>query len=259
MQTRKTRYFALIGILGLLVMPNVVYAEEILITLSSDMNQVIFDGRWTEWTEWKRSSLDTLKFEDDSIFHLRTAHQDEFVYIMINFVTDKNHNRFGDKAVVCFDTKNNKAAVPDNDDYCFVSVMDRMEGMMFQGGAKTFQDGGIRKIPNDENFIAVGAMSDENDRYSDIPHASYEFRIPTSVIDRSSTYGFYVSVFDAHKGHWYSWPENKMTDNSFFIPSPATWGEIVSPDKSLPEFSFAYMVFAVSIMIPLLSRLKFSI
>ena len=52
--------------------------EPILISISSDLDQVIFDGKWTHVNEWKRSSYNHLKFSDGSEIHLRTAHQENF-------------------------------------------------------------------------------------------------------------------------------------------------------------------------------------
>ena len=54
-------------------------AEPIMITVSSTMNKVIFDGKWTYGTEWKQSSLNTISYNDGTLMQLRTAHQENFI------------------------------------------------------------------------------------------------------------------------------------------------------------------------------------
>ena len=94
-------------------------------------------------------------------------------------------------------------------------------------------NGHFQKIPNPEDYIAIGNVSDENDRYSKIPHVSYEFRIPIDVLGRSDNYGFYMAVFEANSNVIYSWPTEVQQNRIFTIPSPSVWGEIISPDKSM--------------------------
>ena len=55
-----------------------------------------------------------------------------------------------------------------------------------------------------------------------------------------------MSVFDADKNILYSWPDNTSAKNS--IASPDTWGDIISPDKSLPELNLPIIVFIISIL-----------
>ena len=43
------------------------YAESMDITQSDVMNKVIFDGKWTYYYEWKRSSLTELSYGGDKI------------------------------------------------------------------------------------------------------------------------------------------------------------------------------------------------
>ena len=72
-----------LSILILLYLPlDVVFGEEILITKSFDINKIIFDGIWTFDTEWKHSSLEQIHTKNGPIY-IRTAHQDEFVYVMV--------------------------------------------------------------------------------------------------------------------------------------------------------------------------------
>ena len=100
------------------------YAEDpILISISSNLDQVIFDGKWTNSNEWKQSSYNRLFFDDRTEIHLRTAHQDNFIYVQINVASDMTINKGSDSAIVCFDTKNDKTIIPQSDDYCFSTTL----------------------------------------------------------------------------------------------------------------------------------------
>ncbi len=93
---------------------------------------------------------------------------------------------------------------------------------------------------NHKDLIAVGGTSDENDRYTPVPHPTYEFRIPIELLERTNTYGIYLQVFDHSNATTYSWPSE--IDSNDYIPSPAKWGIIYSPDKSLPEYDLPILV-----------------
>lgn len=229
------------------------YASElILITISDRMSDVIFDGRWTFKAEWKNSSLETLSYLDKTEIQLRTAHHENFIFVFVDFVSDTHLNKGSDRVLVCFDTKNDKTSKSGSDDYCFMSVLGRNTPMTFQGGSPFALNGYFKKIPNPEGLIGIGAVSDENDRYSKIPHPSYEFRIPTDLVGRSNNYGFYVGVFDSQFNKVYSWPQEIFVDRPFQIPSPSTWGDLVSPDNSLPEFEWQLLVLVSGFIFTLL-------
>lgn len=227
---------------------NVVFAEEpILISVSSNLDKIHFDGKWTDPYEWKQSSYNRLYFDDGTEIHLRTAHQENFIYVQIDVASDIIINKGVDSALLCFDTKNDKTIIPNADDFCFSTVLDGNNSFTYQGSSIPAINGFFKKIPNDKNFIAVGTASDKFDRYNKIPHASYEFKIPLNVIGRSNNYGFYISVFDAHSQNHYSWPYNIEKQSLTSISSPSEWGDLISPDKSLPEFNFSLLL---SLLLP---------
>ena len=89
------------------------HAQSIPITFSPAMNEVVFDGKWTFYTEWKPTSLDTI----EGGIPLRTAHLDDFIYILVDAVPDTSIDNDEDNAVVCFDAKNEKSSKPDSNDY----------------------------------------------------------------------------------------------------------------------------------------------
>ena len=229
--------------------------EPILITSSLSMDKVIFDGKWTFFTEWKDSSLN--EFSNDEIkIILRSAHQDNFIYFYIDTISDFTLNKGLDEAIICLDGQNNKNKILDENDYCFSAILENNEGIVFQGNTET---GNFEKIPNPENFIGLSSISDENNRYNKIPHVSYEFKIPINLIQRSDNYGFYLSVYDADSDVRISWPNNSHIEKSSKITSPNNWGDIVSPDKSLPELNLPLIVLMISILsiILLQSKSKF--
>ncbi len=216
--------------------------ESIPITYSGTMDRVMFDGKWTFEHEWKQSSLNTYLYEDESeTIILRSAHQDDFVYIFIDAVTDESLDNKLDYATICFDSENNKNIILDSDDHCFTSTIGSDTGVILRGD----QNDGFTQIDNHPDFIAVGGMSDQNDRYSGVPHAGYEFRIPTDIIGRYNVYGFSFAVYDDNTKKFYTYPADIITSDGF--SSPAEWGEIYSPDKSLPEFYLAPLVMVLSV------------
>ena len=238
----KAKYLVITIILLISSLQSATATEPILITLSGDMDKVIFDGKWSFYTEWKASSLNTLSYDDGTIIQLRTAHQDNFIYIFADVITDSHFVKGSDTAMVCFDGNDNKTTLPDSDDYCFMVTLDGKKSFAYQGGSTLRFDSNFKKIPNPEDFVGIGSVSDENDRYTKVSHSGYEFRIPTSLVGRSSSYGFYFSTYDTHANKFYSWPEDVKTDKLLQIPSPSLWGHLISPDQSLPEFPWPELI-----------------
>ena len=220
--------------------------EPILISISSSLDKVVFDGKWTDPLEWKQSSYNKLYYEDNSLIHLRTAHQDNFIYVQLNFESDQIIDKGSDNAMICFDTRNDKTDIAQSDDYCFLTIIDVKKPFTYQGNNISSINGYFNEIPNDKNFVAIGTASDKFDRYNKIPHASYEFRIPLDMLGRSDNYGFYVSVYDGNSQNHYSWPYKIKNQNSTSFSSPSQWGDLISPDKSLPEFNSLLMFSLIS-------------
>ena len=233
-------------ILIVFAIPAVSASEPIMITVSSTMDKIIFDGKWTFYTEWKQSSLNTISYNDSTLIQLRSAHQGNFIYILIDEVSKTRFNKHGDMAIICFDKNNSKATTPNENDYCFGNSFDNKNAFTLRGGSPLEETDHYMKIQNPEGLVRISSVSDENDRYTAVPHASYEFRIPTDVVGRSDDYGFYLGVYDKNSDHVYSWPQEISTSAPFKIPSPNNWGEIISPDKSLPEFPWPLFMMVLS-------------
>ncbi len=251
----RTSVFFIIIIITLTPITNIFAQEAIMITKSPKMDQVTFDGIWTHGAEWKVSSLDSIKIAKQGEIYLRTAHQGNFVYVFLDVTIDTHLDKNEDKSVICFDAENDKNEFADSDDFCFIATLGKKIGTTLQGEA-SISSNDFKNIQNPDGFIGMGGISDENDRYSIIPHASYEFRIPTDLIGRSDNYGYYVGVYDDFTKTTYSWPSEIELDE-FVIPSPKLWGEIISPDKSLPEFEWAIIALLPAlILVVFLTKLK---
>lgn len=234
---------------------NAVYGETISTTLRHDAKDTIFDGKWTFTQEWKSTSENIVKFDDDHKLVVRTGHDYENLYVLIDFISDRSIQKFSDRGIVCIDSKMDAGNKPDSDDYCFTVVVGSDRAMIFQGGYILAQNGFLKKIENHPNLIAVGGVSDRHDRYSDIPHTSYEFKIPLEIFGKSDVYGFYVGAFDAKTGKEYSWPSN-IRDPYSLVLTPDQWGQIVSPDKSIPEFNSPILILLSIIIAIFLGRTK---
>ena len=209
--------------------------EQIPITKSGLMDNIIWNGKWSFYEEWKESSLYTLSYDDGTVMQLRTAHEGDFIYVLIDAVSMTHYNQGSDRAIICFDGKNDKNIVADDDDYCFGVALSNNSPFVLQGGSPLAQTDHFVNIAN-PGAIGAAAISDENDHYSSTPHSNYEFRIPIDLLGRSDVYGFYLGVYDSNKEKIYAFPENLTSTSQFGIPSPSKWGEVISPDKSLPEF-----------------------
>lgn len=220
-------------------------ANSIPITISSSMKDVIFDGKWTFTREWKESSQAGF-----SAGTIRVAHFENFIYVMIDATELTKFEKNSDRAMVCFDVKDDKPLIANSDDYCFTTTLGSSTPITLQGGSDLVFNNNFKKILSPDGLISVGGISDDQDRYTPIKHQTYEFKIPTDLIGRSDKYGFYISVFDTHANKIYSWPDIQQ-DSPLSIPSPKMWGELWSPDKSLPEFPvpLASLVFSFMIIL----------
>jgi len=202
-------------------------------------DKIIFDGKWTYETEWKATTLKTLNFENGTKIHFRITHDDRFIYAFFDVINDNLFMKISDRALLCLDTVDNQNEKPDTNDYCFIAQLGSKNGAVFQGGSNLPSKNYYKKISNPMDYIAIGEISDENDRYSKIPHTSYEFRIPTELTGRTDVYGIFLQVYDYPSGKIYTWPDKSSSD----ISKPNTWGKLISPTKSIPEFEHPLIIF----------------
>jgi hypothetical protein len=233
--------------------------SSILITKSDTIEKAIFDGKWTNGSEWKQSSWDIIKTQGMESIHLRSAHQGDYIYILLDVIADRTLDNISDNAIVCIDSKNDKTIIAGEDDYCFQASLNVKQGLVYQGegGLHLAFNSNFKNILIQDGFIGVGSKSDPNDKYSSIPHASYEFKIPIELFGRSDIYGFYFHAFDASTSEYYFWPEKVNPSSPFDIPSPSKWGILVSPDKSIPEFELPLLALIPAIFVGIfLTRIR---
>lgn len=251
---RKATFVMVFCIFTLIFGMPLAYAQSIAIQQSPKMDIVIFDGQWSFAKEWKESSYDQINTEiagNKVILPIRTAHHGDFIYILLDVVPDKSNDKNQDWGVVCFDTKSDKNAKPDKNDYCFMKKLGSDKVVTMQGN----DSDELVVLENHADLIGIGGFS--TDRYSQKNHAHYEFRIPLELLERNNEYGFYVAAFDFSKSETYTWPPEIDLENSE-IPSPNKWGMIYSPDKTIPEFQeIALMVLGGSIALVIVFARKF--
>jgi len=231
---------------------SVVFAQSIPITISESMENVVFDGKWTFYSEWKASSLVEFQNNNGSAY-IRSAHQGNFIYVMLDVVSDSTIDTNQDFAMICFDTQSDQSTSPDENDYCFKTFLASTRARTLQGSATS---NNFIIIDNPSGLVALGNSSDENDRYSKNPHASYEFRIPVDFVGRTDHYGFYLEIFDYSKNTRHFWPPSVTIEDDEKIASPSLWGVLYSPDKSLPEYEIPLLVFFFAVFGSLFASYK---
>ncbi|MDE1728725.1 MAG: hypothetical protein KGI02_10495 [Thaumarchaeota archaeon] len=236
----------------IIICPHFALAQpQIFTTLRGGTDSIVWDGKWSYLQEWKPMTENILRFNDGNELSVKTGHDRENLYVFLDFISEEQFKKKSDYGVVCIAANKTMESDVQKDDYCFLVALGSYNPLTFQGGGDLVATNHFVKIQNDPGLIAVGGVSDEHDRYSGTPHPSYEFKIPIKVIGSSDMYSFYVATYDAQTDKVYSWPQN-ITNNEFpAIPSPSEWGELISPDKSLPEFPWPLfmMIFAFSLTI----------
>jgi hypothetical protein len=208
------------------------YAEPIFTTYSDRVNNIIFDGKWTFPQEWKNTSLNQA-----GSLYVRTSHNYTNIYVLLDFISPTKFSKNSDYGVVCMTANLTKTQIPQKDDYCFLVTLGSNQPITLNGGSVLGSTGYFNKISNDKDLKAIGGISDSNDRYTDVPHMTYEFQIPVKIIGKYDKYKFYAAVYDTSENQMYSWPVNTTKTSPYpFTTSPSQWGDFSSPDKSLPEF-----------------------
>ena len=97
------------------------------------MSDVVFDGKWTNYLEWKQSSHNQFSYGQNDIVHIRTAHYTDYIYVFVDAISDLTLDEKMDQATICFDGKNEKNKIHDNNDFCFSVMLGDKEGTILQG------------------------------------------------------------------------------------------------------------------------------
>lgn len=193
----------------------------------------VIDGKWTIDKEWQRSTEREFVYDNDAKIAIRLAHDRENIYILLDMVSDTTIDGGKDKAVICFDTEVNGGEIADNNDYCFLAVLEGLFSI-YRGGSDT--SNGLSPINELEGVEMRVGISDVFDRYSKVPHLAYELKVPIDSLKRTDVFGFYAAVFDSSAKTTYRWPISLSEGDDIEIKAPDEWGKMISPDKSIPEF-----------------------
>jgi len=215
-----------------------------IIVIKSPMPAQI-DGAWSTKTEWTDAS-ETKIVENQLTAYLRAKHDETFLYILVDFISDQGLERSGDLAAVCFDTANNDGDAPLADDYCFYRITragEDMDGIIQGNGIGwTILQEAETWDPYDTKFDAAVAYSHMNDPYDNInKHVIYEFRIPIQDYFLQETMRFYVYVNDAYNNEFIEWPTDAGGKQfksivKDVLPSPSNWGNLyLKLDKESDE------------------------
>jgi len=221
--------------------------ESISVIIPQSYEGAEIDGLWTTKTEWTDSSELEINDKDLSAY-VRAKHNQAYVYLLIDFVSDHGLEASGDFAVVCFDTQNNAGNAPLPDDYCFYRVTrtgDFIDGIIQGNGVDwTVLQEADTWDPYDEKFDAAISSSHMNDPYDSInTHVIYEFRIPIESYGFNEEMGFYTYVNDAYTKEFIEWPANAGGKQFKFIvkdvlPVPDKWGDLsLKLDKKESDIS----------------------
>ena len=217
------------------------------ITIPGGENAVEIDGLWSTNEEWMDASEAKITNEELTAY-LKAKHDEAYLYVMIDFVSDQGLEASGDFAVICFDTKRDGGNVPLLDDYCFYRITrtgDFMDGIIQGNGVRwTVLQEAETWDPYDEKFDAAVAYSHKNDPYDSINnHVIYEFRIPMDSYGFNEEMGFYVYVHDAYTKKFVEWPTNAGGKQFKLIvkdilPAPDKWGDLsLKLDKKESDIS----------------------
>ena len=237
------------GLLWLGFIVNEAFAEEPIWILESEAFHNI-DGKWTFVSEWKEAADVQLSYNNGGKLILRIAHDRNYIHVLVDHLGDISPNKGEDKAIICLNG-NSKNTKPEKNDYCFIVTLGRINPVVLQGGSPSIVKSNFKRI-FETGFEGMGGVT-VTDRYSVIPHVTYEFKIPVDLVGRSNEYQFYVAVYESDN-YVLTWPKYITLKNNFVIPPPSNWGTMISPDKSLPEFHFLYFVFFVPLLMIVILR-----
>lgn len=217
----------LISIFSVLVIPSASALESngVIMTPFTESPPVI-DGRWTTPDEWEDASETSAINGPDQIY-MRVKHDRDFVYVMVDVVTEPLVTTFAKYGVqLLFDTNNDAGPTRGPDDLrfpIFVHYQDGREG----GGSVTFSDaaslntidvgdssGGYRDVTPPSNYQKRLTFSSANDPYEPgRDHLIAEYKIPLSFLHKNDRYGFGL----------YYWYGNTYESNAAINQKTVMW------------------------------------
>lgn len=241
----------LIGLLWFGFILNETFAEEPIIITEAKPIQVI-DGKWGFTSEWKESEYIGLSYDNGGKLVLRILHDRDYIYVLVDNLGDTFPNNGEDRATICLNSKNENI---EKNDYCFIVTLNRKNSIVLEENPLHTTNSKFKRIFKTE-FEGMGDVT-VTDRHSVVSHVTYEFKIPVDLVGRSNEYQFYVAVYEAQNNYTLTWPKYITLKNNFDIPPTSSWGTMISPDKSLPEFPLSISILVITmIVIIAISRIK---
>lgn len=160
------------------------------------------DGRWTTPTEWNDASETLVTSGSDQIY-LRVKHDRDFVYVMIDVITEQlttATSKYGTQ--ILFDTNNDGGYTRNTDDLRFPTYAFYENGLDKTSptdpaniSGNTIDSGvgseGWRDVPSPSNYQKRLGFSSTNDPYEPgRDHLIAEYKIPLLFLHKNDRYGF---------------------------------------------------------------------
>jgi len=177
------------------IAPANAYKGSILCPLSE--NNLVIDGKWSTADEWTDASeLEMAFYIGSGQVILRTKHDANYLYVLVDFVSDKTENKEqsdkNDGCTLAFDCDHDAATSPQKDDFRWGGGFNAPEkfGTWFNrgDGSSTWPD--VYPHPP-QDLLCNSSMDATNDPYDQEPHRIYEFRMPKKYF-KEDAIGFYV-------------------------------------------------------------------
>lgn len=153
-------------------------------------NEITIDGKWTNVNEWNDTLEESLIFSEGAgKAYLRVKHDINNLYILVDFVT-YNDTKTGDGCIIVLDTRHDGGSSVQQDDLAVLirwnTSSEIYPAIQWGGWLNDWEF-----LPS--NFETKSSIESENNPYSIIPHLIFEFKIPKSSFNLSSTtLGFLV-------------------------------------------------------------------
>jgi len=192
-------------------------------------NPVTIDGKWTsehEWVDAFQISIGFIQGSGEAYF--KAKHDDNYLYALIDFVSDIESQE-ADTGAVVIDSKNNGGSTPQTDDFVLLGRWNsptEFNNVIAWGTGTAW--GSFMGLTG--GFKVACSKDAANDPYSSSAHLIYEFQIPMSELDPTGI-GIYAAAFDreVNRGVWPSAP----------MENPSQYGYMKFTTQVIPEFSTA--------------------
>jgi hypothetical protein len=218
------------------------------VTCGALQNPVTIDGKWTNKNEWADAFEVSVGFVKGSgEVHFKAKHDDNFLYALVDFVSD-SEIQTADMGAVVIDPGNDAGSAPQIDDFVLMgrwnSPTQFFSGTAYGTGTAWGNPGALGAGFN----VASSKMAD-NDPYSASSHLIYEFQVPMSRVTPTGI-GVYVAAFDRDV-NIAAWPLAPME-------VPSQYGYMQFTNQVVPEFPMGTTVILLMLLAAAGVLLRFS-